>query len=428
MLEHNKNCHHDIISNLPESLRETILTYLPLQDAVRTSVLSTKWRNTWTKISHLYFDETLWPGSSGGDKLELKSKCVRRILHTLLRHDGPINTLFLSISKLGIFPEVDNIMLILSKSDVEHLVLEFCSGKYILPSTFFKCQRLKHLSLCSCLFQPSSNFIGFSQLLTVEMIDVAMSSEQLESLINGCPLLEALTLKISPVCLTLDIQAPKLKYFEFISKLESVCFKNTPHLVEVVIVYDYDTRIIEWKETSLREESNLNELFKSLPALSNLRLGYTLPKFVSLIGLPERHSPTAVCLNTLVLEWICLERMGEMASVLFIVRMSPNLQDIIIHLYNIVGTADQKPSPKSLDVEENSDVKLNQLRSVQFSGFTGTRNQMVLAKLLLTKSPRLNKMVIKPNTKQCNAKRGFSILKELIRLPRPSAAAEIIFG
>ncbi|CAH9147557.1 unnamed protein product [Cuscuta epithymum] len=120
--------------------------------------------------------------------------------------------------------------------------------------------------------------------------------------------------------------------------------------------------------------------------------------------------------------------MGEMASVLFIVRMSPNLQDIIIHLYNIVGTADQKPSPKSLDVEENSDVKLNQLRSVQFSGFTGTRNQMVLAKLLLTKSPRLNKMVIKPNTKQCNAKRGFSILKELIRLPRPSAAAEIIFG
>ncbi|XP_074349590.1 F-box/FBD/LRR-repeat protein At1g13570-like isoform X3 [Apium graveolens] len=46
----------DIISELPGNIHEYILGCLPIQDAVRTSVLSTRWRHTWTMTPHLIFD------------------------------------------------------------------------------------------------------------------------------------------------------------------------------------------------------------------------------------------------------------------------------------------------------------------------------------------------------------------------------------
>ncbi|CAH9147549.1 unnamed protein product [Cuscuta epithymum] len=193
------NYHQDIISNLPQNLRETILTYLPLQDAVRTSVLSSEWRYTWTKVPRLCFDETICPGSSGGDQWEFQNKYVRRILHVLLQHEGPITTFELAIPEMEIFPEMDSLMLFLSKSDVESLALMFKSGHYKLPSTFFKCQRLKSLYLMSCLVHPPSDFIGFSQLLTIDMFDVDIGSKPLESIIACCPLLECLKLDMSSI-------------------------------------------------------------------------------------------------------------------------------------------------------------------------------------------------------------------------------------
>ncbi|CAL5396304.1 unnamed protein product [Camellia sinensis] len=43
----------DIISNLPQSVKETFLVCLPIQEAVRTSVLSKKLRYIWTKLPRL---------------------------------------------------------------------------------------------------------------------------------------------------------------------------------------------------------------------------------------------------------------------------------------------------------------------------------------------------------------------------------------
>ena len=45
----------DIISNLPRKITDEILVRLPIREAVRTCVLSTKWRNKWTTIPELVF-------------------------------------------------------------------------------------------------------------------------------------------------------------------------------------------------------------------------------------------------------------------------------------------------------------------------------------------------------------------------------------
>ncbi|CAH9147547.1 unnamed protein product [Cuscuta epithymum] len=421
-----RNYHQDFISNLPQSLRVTILNYLPLRDAVKTSVLSSEWRYMWTKVPHLCFDELILEFPSGGDQLEFQNKCVRQILRVLLQHEGPITTFVLAIPELEFFPEMDSLMFFLAKSDVEDLTLEFEPGHNKLPSTFFKCQRLKAISLLSCLVHPPSDFIGFSQLLTILMLDVAIGSEQLQSFVACCPLLKSLHLRISSVYEALEIQASKLENFEFHSKLKSVSFKNTPLLKEVVIINHSDIEVEE--KNALHGKSNLIEFFRSIPSLSVLHIDTHFIQFLAANGVLKRPSLTAVHLNTLILEGICLEKTEEMTCVLLMVRISPNLQCIMIRLCNCTGVAGQNPSLDSLDVEEFSDVKLDQLKRVELKYFTGTRNQMALAKLLLIKSPRLRKMIIKPHAKSCDEKQGFRILKKLIRLHRSSAAAKIIYG
>ncbi|KAG9440684.1 hypothetical protein H6P81_020849 [Aristolochia fimbriata] len=49
-------CGHDLLSNLPGPLIEEILNWLPLRDAVRTSILSRAWRHHWKTIRRLDFD------------------------------------------------------------------------------------------------------------------------------------------------------------------------------------------------------------------------------------------------------------------------------------------------------------------------------------------------------------------------------------
>ncbi|KAF8006265.1 hypothetical protein BT93_K0529 [Corymbia citriodora subsp. variegata] len=46
----------DLISALPDALIHQVFSFLPLEDIVRTSVLSKRWLSTWTTTTHLVFD------------------------------------------------------------------------------------------------------------------------------------------------------------------------------------------------------------------------------------------------------------------------------------------------------------------------------------------------------------------------------------
>ncbi|KAL7260863.1 hypothetical protein ACSBR1_006516 [Camellia fascicularis] len=101
----------DIISNLPESVKETILACLPIQDAVRTSVLSRKWRYTWTKLPQLVFDDTFCSDLFS----KTKDKLMTIIYQVLLFHHGPIPKFTLSLSGLKSCSEFDQLIIFVSK-------------------------------------------------------------------------------------------------------------------------------------------------------------------------------------------------------------------------------------------------------------------------------------------------------------------------
>ncbi|KAL4586530.1 hypothetical protein LXL04_011166 [Taraxacum kok-saghyz] len=78
----------DRISFLPQGTVEKILTHMPIRDALRTSILSTKWKYFWRSIPKLVFNKTMVV-SCDNDEL-YKYKFLNAIFHVLMLRTAPI--------------------------------------------------------------------------------------------------------------------------------------------------------------------------------------------------------------------------------------------------------------------------------------------------------------------------------------------------
>ncbi|XP_071739447.1 F-box/FBD/LRR-repeat protein At1g13570-like [Rutidosis leptorrhynchoides] len=145
----------DIISSLPENIIETILSLMPIRDALRTSILSKRWKHCWMTMPKLVFDDNLVQEFFVGGRL-VKYKLVNAIFHVLLMHSGPMILEFiLSINKLGMVAEFDHIILYISrKFNVEGLRVSTSGSFYKLPTSFFSLKGLDVLPLSGCYFEP----------------------------------------------------------------------------------------------------------------------------------------------------------------------------------------------------------------------------------------------------------------------------------
>nr|XP_025884114.1 F-box/FBD/LRR-repeat protein At1g13570 [Solanum lycopersicum] len=173
--EHCQGLPPDILSDLHDNVIDVILMFLPCKDAVRTSVLSRRWKYHWCRLARWKFDESLW--STQKDKLYPTVK-FRKIVYQLLTHHEGIYT-------------------------VHH-----------------------HPSACE----------GFDRLISLELCKVTISSELLGHLISHCPLLEKLVLKIGKTLNITEINAPMLRSFDFTGSISSICLKNVPLLAKLSLI------------------------------------------------------------------------------------------------------------------------------------------------------------------------------------------------
>ncbi|XP_071735714.1 F-box/FBD/LRR-repeat protein At1g13570-like isoform X2 [Rutidosis leptorrhynchoides] len=143
----------DRISSLPQNIIETILTLMPIRDALRTSILSKKWSGP-----------------------------------TILKFE-------LDFYKLGMITEFDQIILGLSRrSNVKDLIIDTSNSFYKLTTSFFLMQGLESISLKNCNFEPPVNFNGFSKLRNMCFENVRVHAEVLQNFLPNCPLLEDIRL------------------------------------------------------------------------------------------------------------------------------------------------------------------------------------------------------------------------------------------
>ncbi|KAG9148090.1 hypothetical protein Leryth_003666, partial [Lithospermum erythrorhizon] len=382
---HNLPCRLDLeidkISSLPGHVIDKILSHLSLREAVRTSILCSKWRYKWVTVPSLVFDNQSVLVSSQ-DQTVLRNKLVNIVDHVLLLHTGPIDKFKLSNRDLQGVPDIDRWILFLSRGSVKEFVLEIWKGhRYKLHSSLYLCQKLIHLELFNCLLTPPATFNGFKSLKSLDLQHITMEQTAFEYLIYSCPLLERLTLMNFDGFTNLKIHAPNLLFFDIGGVFEDVSFQGTSHLAIVSIgLYvnaDYGRNV------ALGKPGNLVKFFAHLPHIQRLEIQSFFLKYLSAGNIPVKLPAVCDDLSFLSIR-INFSDMEEKLAALCLLRSSPNLQEL-----ELLARPEEQGGLRfvaNILEEDYQNGPFNQLRLIKIVGIVGHKQELSFINFLLINS------------------------------------------
>ncbi|XP_022871921.1 F-box/FBD/LRR-repeat protein At1g13570-like [Olea europaea var. sylvestris] len=402
----------DLISNLPGSIIENILGCLPLRDAVRTSILSREWRYKWVTCPYLVFD--FW-----FDQMFLGNHKLETLVYTILKfHQGPLLKFALQAPDFQSSPDIDRWIDLLPNDNIQDFTLHISRGdNHRLPSQLFAFHQLRNLKLYKCAFDPPSTFRGFNKLVNLDLQDVVFAPETFGNFVSCCTSLERLRLMECSSLDCIEIDAPKLKFFEFHGVFRSISFKHSPLLAEVLISFS--------SMDFVREDRFSFDLIKSLsclPELEDLHLQAYVLEGLAEYGAPKKLPVTLKTLKTLHLSDMYFEKIDEISCALCLIRSSPSLQklEITAFTFDVVEAV-----AEFLRSQKSSDCSLTHLKTVNMQLFSGAESEMEFVKYLLASATALEEMAISPHAGNVSDG-GESILNKLKQFPRASPRAEIV--
>ncbi|WCJ35310.1 F-box/RNI-like superfamily protein [Euphorbia peplus] len=406
----------DRISSLPGHVVDQILSHLSIRDAVRTSALSRKWRYRWSKVPNLVFDSQC-VSVQPQDQTVLRNKLVSVVDHVLLLHNAPIYKFKLSHRDLLGVIDIDRWILHLSRSSVKEFILEIWKGqRYKVPSPLFSFEHLSHLELFNCLLKPPQTFKGFRSLKSLDLQHITITQQVFENLIISCPLLERLTLMNFDGFTHLNINAPNLQFFDIGGIYDDVNFENTFHLTLVSIgLYKNVTNLAHVSS------SKLLRFFANLPHIRRLEIQSYFLKYLCLGNTPNRLPKPCNDLNYLSIR-INFNDMDENSAALCLLRSTPNVQELEI----LARPEDHATTAKAVTNLWEGDQWNNlfsQLRIAKIVGINGFKPELDFIEFLLSNSPVLERMTVKPGSDDGERE----LLKELLRFQRASIHARIIY-
>lgn len=407
----------DKISNLPAHVVDQILSQLPIRDAVRTSVLSSKWRYKWATIPHLVFDN-LCVSVPSQDQILVKNKLVNVVDHVLLLHNGPIFKFKLSHQDLLGVTDIDRWILYISRSSVKEFILEIWKGqRYKVPSSLFCCQDLIHLELFNCLLKPPTTFKGFRNLKSLDLQHITLAQDVFENLIFSSPMLERLTLMNFDGFSRLNIDAPNLQFFDIGGIFEDVRFENTFHLSLVSIGLYVNVK--KEQICGPGSSSKLLKFFVHLPHVRRLEIQSYFLKYLAIGNVPSKLPRPCADLSYLSVR-INFNDLKESSAALCLLRSCPNIDEL-----EMLARPDEMCTGTLSDfwICDHWSSMFPQLKVVKIAGISGIRSELDFINFLLSNAPVLEKMTVKP----ASVDGGWELLKELLRYRRASTRAEIIY-
>ncbi|KAL6182708.1 hypothetical protein ACLB2K_044121 [Fragaria x ananassa] len=373
----------DKLSNLPSDVTEQILSYLPIKEAVRTSVLSSNWRHKWATLRRLVFD----------DRTANRNISIQRVIdHVLLLHEGPIDTFKFSTKNYLENCEFDRWILYLSRFSVKEFILERRSSfnKYNISSYLFSCKDLTHLGLRNCWINPPSNVKGFAMLKNLDIRNVRVAKDVLEKIIVGSPLLERMILCDLVSVGVLKVDAPNLQFLKVVGVSEEIKLQNVPNLVDVSIG---QTRI-DHNEASRRSCSKLLQYFLSLPGIQRLTIeGCLLEQCdINSFPLPTELPELLSCLNFLSVS-MRLNRLEDILVATLLLRSSPALQVLEIEVRQ-----ESKSNAKKQVTDWLNNNRLiwefTKLRRLKVTGFSCVTGEVNFLDYLFSSFPALQELEI----------------------------------
>uniref|UniRef100_A0A0D3EAR5 F-box domain-containing protein n=1 Tax=Brassica oleracea var. oleracea TaxID=109376 RepID=A0A0D3EAR5_BRAOL len=442
----------DIISQLPDPLICHILYHLPLQEAVKTSVLSTRWRSLWLWVPRLELNSQ--------DFTDLNAFVSFGNMFFNSDRASCIHKLKLTIT-IG---EIDNDASYVSswidaaiKRKVQHLDLHWCgvSNFFTKPLKLYNSETLVDLKLSEVLLDDANSRALFAVsesrqrdliltvpaatttgeiVTTLHLEDNCYPNEAtFEKLVSSCPVLEELNLIIHEEdTKTFRLQSRSLKklnlvraYFHFRSSDPGVVI-DAP-LLCCLSIYDYASESFIVNNLESIAKIDISLLFGS--GVFDERKRSNVHSF--LLGI-TRVTDMTLCANTF--EIIC----GQYSELDLLPRFG-----YMSHLHVTSRISDLKWLPTFLDSCPNSwfcdyekmiseemsfpfvpQCMLSSLEYVDFKvRILGLAAEMKLIRYFIENSAFLKRLTLRLVG---NSARDNYTLKELLRIPRGSTNCEVV--
>ncbi|XP_057442758.1 FBD-associated F-box protein At5g56370-like [Lotus japonicus] len=372
----------DRISTLPDEVHSHILSFLPTQNAITTSVLSKGWKPLWRSVPTLFFDDQTY--LINDKPYDSFSKFIYR---TILNRDmqKPITSFRLqcghsnfNLSDSDVTTWVNAAM----QSGIENLHIELPSSSdpvRLRSSSIFSCKTLVVLKLIALdvdVFSISD--LPFLKTLHLDYVEFR-GPNYLMKLLSGCPVLEDLRLT-RIYCAGSDSPRPSNKNLKSLSKLvRADIFRIGPNFALKVICN------VEFLRIDKYPDADDNPVF---PNLTHVELMFGTG-----------------------MNW---------DLVLAMLKNWPKLQKLSLDMVE-----------SDTDMVWNSPFNVpeclfSQLRKCSITNYSGTESEQQFAKYMMKNSGVLQTMTI---CTACSSKLQdkFEMLKELSSCPRSSAICELLF-
>ncbi|XP_019099784.1 PREDICTED: putative F-box protein At1g49610 [Camelina sativa] len=196
----------DSISYLPDEILQVILSFIPTKFAIRTSVLSRRWRHVWCDTPSLSFVKDCCP-----DRDSIGKTLARYTARKMIRFQ---------LCAIGseYFPDVYSWIEFAMSRNVENLWVEH--HLYDVPDFFYTNSSVKQLYLKS----GSSNLVpecsvSWTSLKILTLHTCNLFDESFAKILSGSPNLETLRLYLCDELYVLDLsKSPRLKTLEIESE------------------------------------------------------------------------------------------------------------------------------------------------------------------------------------------------------------------
>ncbi|CAL9021194.1 unnamed protein product [Prunus brigantina] len=239
----------DRISELPLEILASILSLLPLKEAVATSVLSRHWRHVWASTLTLDFDpeKTLFGFTYLSRTLQDKKRrrYVNWINRVVEQHNGPNIESFRACFDLDcrFTSSIDKWIEFALKKRVQVFVLDFVKIYGFNKDAYAFPRKLLGLEKEFA----SNHYVGFNSLEVVYFENVDVTGEIIEYFLSHCPVLERLSVSFAKSLVNLRVVGPsvELKYLvlHYCFSLKSVEICDTKLVSFIHIGFAIDLRL-----------------------------------------------------------------------------------------------------------------------------------------------------------------------------------------
>ncbi|XP_074354622.1 F-box/FBD/LRR-repeat protein At1g13570-like [Apium graveolens] len=422
-----RRLYEDRISELPRNLQEAILGFLPIQDAVKTSILSKKWRHCWTMTPHLIFDYHFANYRMLNKFIDFKDpelrahKFVTVINKVLLLHNGSILKFSLDFpdyffSNRIIHEYIDQWIPLLSRKGIKQLTLQESSPLEDFTTHDLSSLDLTHLTLSSVWFPYTPELGRFTCLTNLKLVDA--TSNFGKSIFN-CPVLEKLTLILCTGLFHTNFCAPNLKcliqvYREITSEYSVAGLENLSEYYFLLLGYP----------NMQTEASNVVKVLDGFYKVKRFSIAMYFLKYLAAGGSPYRLSRPLSCLKTLQISDVNFCDLSVVSCLLCLIRSAPNLCKLHIKADgNLMKEVDEE-NLKSYCIDDSEDCTIDHLEIVTFAGFEGQRPELELVRFLLGHSPLLKIMSI-DCSEDIERDDELTMAKEMLQYSRASSRAQI---